>query len=166
MRSKIGPFDVFGETMAKLEKGGCLLVAGAKGNPMTIGWGTIGTIWGRLVFLTLVRPTRYTFSLLEALGEFTVNVPPDSLAKAVALCGSQSGRQVDKAKEHALTLVASQHVQVPYIAECPIHYECRVVHKSNVVNADLDPQIVRKNYSSGDFHRVYYGEILGAYREG
>ena len=41
-----------------------------------------------------------------------------------------------------------------------------MIHKSNVINADLDPHIVEKSYPTGDFHRVYYGEILGVYREG
>ena len=170
MRTRIGPFDAFPETVAKLAAGGCLLVAGRAaepgwGNPMTIGWGTLGTIWGKPVFTVLVRPSRYTFGLLEALGEYTVNVPPDSLDAAVAACGSVSGRDADKAAVYGLVLVRAEHVGVPYIAQCPIHYECRVIHKGNVVNADLDADIVRKSYARGDFHRVYYGEILGAWRE-
>ena len=52
------------------------------------------------------------------------------------------------------------------IQECPIHFECHVVHKTNVLNADLDPKIVAGPYSEGDFHRIYHGEILGVYREG
>jgi len=165
MREKIGSFDAFAETAAKLGQGGCLLVAGEKGNPMTIGWGTLGIAWGRPVFLVLVRPSRHTFGLMEQLGEFTVNLPPDSLKKEVAMIGSESGRTVDKVKKHGLTLAKSRDVKVPYIAQCPVHYECRVIHKGNVVNADLDREIVAKSYPNGDFHRVYYGEILGVYRE-
>ncbi len=165
MREKIGSFDAFAETVAKLGQGGCLLVGGEKGNPMTIGWGTVGIVWGRPVFAVLVRPSRYTFGLIEALGEFTVNVPPDSLKREVAFIGSESGRDVDKIRTHRLTLAPSREVKVPYITQCPVHYECRVIHKGNVVNADLDREIVAKSYPNGDFHRVYYGEILGVYRE-
>ena len=50
--------------------------------------------------------------------------------------------------------------------QCSIHFECRVVHKTNVLNADLETAIVAKTYSTGDFHRIYHGEILGVYREG
>lgn len=165
MREKIGSFDAFGETVAKLGQGGCLLVGGEKGNPMTIGWGTVGIIWGRPVFVVAVRPSRYTFGLMEALGEFTVNVPPDSFKKEVASIGSESGRTVDKIAKHKLRLARSRDVKVPYIEQCPIHYECRVIHKGNVINADLEREIVAKSYPNGDFHRLYFGEILGVYRD-
>jgi flavin reductase (DIM6/NTAB) family NADH-FMN oxidoreductase RutF len=165
MREKIGSFDAFAETVARLGQGGCLLVAGEKGNPMTIGWGTVGIVWGRPVFVVAVRPSRYTFGLMEGLSEFTVNVPTDKLKKEVASIGSESGRSVDKIRKHNLTLVRGRDVKVPYIEQCPVHYECRVIHKGNVINADLDKEIVAKSYPNGDFHRLYFGEILGVYRE-
>ena len=33
-----------------------------KANLMTIGWGTLGTIWSMPVWTVLVRPSRYTSS--------------------------------------------------------------------------------------------------------
>jgi flavin reductase (DIM6/NTAB) family NADH-FMN oxidoreductase RutF len=72
---------------------------------------------------------------------------------------------VDKIRKHNLTLVRGRDVKVPYIEQCPVHYECRVIHKGNVINADLDKEIVAKSYPNGDFHRLYFGEILGVYRE-
>jgi flavin reductase (DIM6/NTAB) family NADH-FMN oxidoreductase RutF len=132
---------------------------------MTIGWASAGRIWGRPVLLVLVRPSRYSFGLLEAHGEFTVNLPGTDLQRAVAICGSKSGRDVDKIRECGLTLGKSTNIEVPHIVECPVHYECRVIHKSNVVNADLAPDIVAASYPEGDFHRVYYGEIMGVFEE-
>jgi flavin reductase (DIM6/NTAB) family NADH-FMN oxidoreductase RutF len=165
MREEIGTYDAYGETVEQLAEGGLLLVSGERGNPMTIGWATVGIIWSRPMFIVLVRPSRYTFGLIEECGEFSVNVPTDDLKREVALCGSKSGRDVDKIKECKFTLEKGKSISVPYIRECPIHYECRVVHKNNVINADLDQQIVRQSYPSGDFHRVYFGEIQGVYRE-
>ena len=165
MREKIGNFDAFQETVEKLNAGGLLLVSGDKGNPMTIGWGTVGIIWGRPVFLVLVRPSRYSFSLMETKDEFSVNVPPDGLKKEMAYCGSASGRDVDKVKECGFTLGKGKLISVPYIEECPVHYECRLIHKNSVINADLDYEIVKQYYASGDLHRIYFGEILGVYRE-
>ena len=166
MREQIDTYDALGETLDGLHNGGLLLVTGAGGNPMVIGWGTVGQIWGRSVFVVLVRPSRYSFSLIEALPEFTVNVPAADHGKALAVCGSKSGRDTDKIAMCGFSLGSSESVSVPYISECPVHYECRVIHKSNVVNADLDQGIIPEYYASGDFHRVYYGEILGVYREG
>jgi len=166
MRKRIGIYDAVGETMAGLGDGGLFLGTGTQGNPMTIGWATIGLVWGRPVMTVLVRPSRYSFSLLEALPEFTVNVPAADHGKALAICGSKSGRDMDKIATCGFSLGSSESISVPYIRECPVHYECRVILKSNVVNADLDPDIIPEYYASGDFHRVYYGEILGLYREG
>ncbi len=165
MRESVGIFDCFQETVDKLGSGGALLVAGEKGNPMTIGWGTVGVIWGKPMFIVLVRPSRYTFGLIEQLAEFTVNVPTDGLRKQVAYCGSKSGRDVDKVAECGFTMAKSRDVAVPYIEQCPIHYECRTVHRNNVINAALDPAIVSSFYDAGDFHTLYYGEILGVYKE-
>jgi flavin reductase (DIM6/NTAB) family NADH-FMN oxidoreductase RutF len=111
-----------------------------------------------------LRPSRYSFSLLEELGEFTVCVPAEGQKKALALCGSKSGRDLNKIDACNLSLAASEHVSVPAIAECAAHYECRVIHVNDVVNASLDPEIVAGSYPKGDFHRVYFGEILGVYR--
>lgn len=164
MLTKIGTYEAIPESFEGLENGGLLLMTGKKGNPMTIGWGTIGIIWGRPVFVVLVRPTRYSFGLLEKMPEYTVNVPSPELRKAVAICGSKSGRDMDKMSECNLTAAKSEQVAAPSIAECTVHYECRVIHKSNVINADLLPEIVAATYPEGDFHRVYYGQILGVYK--
>ena len=165
MRQEVGVFDCFAETAEKLDGAGILLVAGVKGNPMTIGWGTIGRIWGKPIFIVLVRPTRYTHALMKGPCEFTVNVPSDSQRKQVGICGVKSGRDVDKAAECGFTMRKGNRIAVPYIEECPIHYECKTVHTNDLVNAALDPELVTEFYSTGNFHTVYYGEILGVYRD-
>ena len=50
---QIGVYDAFKETMDQMAKHGILLVSGSRGNPMTIGWGTVGRVWGRPVFVVL-----------------------------------------------------------------------------------------------------------------
>jgi flavin reductase (DIM6/NTAB) family NADH-FMN oxidoreductase RutF len=165
MRERIDTYDAVEETMAGLYGDGLLLMTGTQGNPMTIGWASIGRAWGRPTMTIYVRPSRFSFSLLEGLPEFTVNVPTKEHSKAVAICGTKSGRDMDKIARCGFLLGSSESISVPYIYECPIHYECKVVHKNDVVPADLDPGIVRKQYPIGDFHRVYFGEIMGVFRE-
>jgi len=137
--------DYLAETLRALRHAGCLLASqGAEGKPnaMTIGWGTVGIIWGKPVFIVLVRHSRYTWSRLEENGEFTVNVPPPSLADAATLCGTKSGRDLDKLAAAGLTPIAAQHVGVPVIAECAVHYECRVLHKNNVDPTNLAKSVL------------------------
>jgi flavin reductase (DIM6/NTAB) family NADH-FMN oxidoreductase RutF len=160
--------DFFAQVMQRMRQEGLLLVtADAEGKPnvMTIGWGAIGSIWGRPVFIVLVRPSRFTYSRLEEVAEFTVNVPPRELAAAANFCGTVSGRDRDKFIEAGLTLMESRQVRPPIITECAVHFECRTLHRNDVDPAALVQGVLDDAYPAGDFHRVYFGEIVAAYAD-
>jgi len=125
----------------------------------------MGSIWSRPIFIALVRPSRHTYSRLEEVGEFTVNVPPPELASAVNHCGTVSGRDHDKFQELGLTVVPSRAVRPPIIKECVVHYECRTQHRNDLVPDALSEAVREEFYANGDFHRVYFGEIVAAYAE-
>ncbi|MFP4054178.1 MAG: flavin reductase family protein, partial [Phycisphaerae bacterium] len=129
---------------------------------MTIGWATLGSVWGVPSWMVFVRPSRYTFNCIEHSGCFTVNVPTDEWALACAVCGSQSGRDVDKFEETGLTPGRSGSVLAPVVEECPVVYECQVIHSSDVLPNKLTDEILSGSYRDGDFHRVYVGKILRA----
>lgn len=150
-------------TFDRMRQDGILLVAQApngKPNVMTIGWGTVGVIWGKPVFIVLVRPSRYTYGLLEKSLEFTVNVQTPDMRKVAEYCGSRSGRDVDKFDSLNLTAIKSAYVNPPLIAECAIHYECQIIHRNDVEPDELARQVVTGCYTQNDFHRIYFGEIL------
>jgi flavin reductase (DIM6/NTAB) family NADH-FMN oxidoreductase RutF len=160
--------DYFAQTVQRMREDGLLLVTmgtGGKANVMTIGWGTMGSIWARPLFIVLVRPSRHTYSQLEQVGDFTVNVPPRELVAAVSHCGTVSGRDHDKFQETQLTLNASREVRPPIINECVVHYECRTLHRNDVVPDALVQAVREEAYASGDFHRIYFGEIVAAYAD-
>ncbi|MHB8996701.1 MAG: flavin reductase family protein [Armatimonadota bacterium] len=151
-----------GQLLATLQRPGVLLVSldeNDRPNAMTIGWAQIGIIWGRRIMTVMVRPSRYTYGCLERTQDFTVCVPYPEQAKAVGFCGSQSGRDYDKFKESGFTPLPSATVKSPDIAECGLIYECRVVNHSDLQPEQLLPQVCTDCYSSGDFHRLYFGEI-------
>ena len=158
------PYDTYlQETLSALSRPGLLLVsAGADGKPnaMTIGWGTIGIIWGKPIFTVLVRPSRYTYQLLEQSDSFAVCVPSKTLHSAVNFCGTRSGRDYDKFAECNMTPLPSTRVSAPGITECPIIYECQIVHTNDVIPANLTSEIQSSAYPGGNFHRIYFGEIL------
>ncbi|HTX88264.1 MAG TPA: flavin reductase family protein [Bacteroidales bacterium] len=163
MKSPTGPFDYFRETMERLQGDGILLVAGDPPNPMTIGWATIGTIWHRPVMTVLVRPTRYTFHLMEEASDFSVCVLPDKFEKHLAFCGTKSGKDHDKIKVCGFTLKPGKMISTPYIAESGYHFECRTIHRHKLDPDRLDESISKRFYPKKDFHTVYYGEIVGAF---
>ena len=57
-------------------------------NSMTIGWGSLGTMWGRPFAQVVVRPTRYTYEFMEKYDSFTVRVFGD-LPQGPATLGDQ-----------------------------------------------------------------------------
>ena len=164
MRKQIGTFEAFAETIEKMRGEGIILVAGVPPNPMTIGWGTLGYIWSKPIFEILVRPVRYTFGLIENITDFSVNVLPDEFNKQVAICGSVSGRDIDKVAKCNFEMMRGECSNAFYINQSVIHYECRIIHKNNVDPGTLEPSIIDTYYEERDFHTVYYGEILGVFR--
>ena len=56
-------------------------------------------------------------------------------------------------------------MHAPVVAECPLVYECRVVHFNDVLPPNLAEEIRQGAYPKGDFHRIYWGEILAARAE-
>jgi len=150
------------ETTDRLSEGLLLASLDSEGKPnaMAIGWGSVGIVWSRPMFVVLVRHSRYTFECIEAIGDFTVNVPAPDMVEAVELCGTVSGRDHDKFAECGLTAGQSQSIISPYIDECELVYECQVVQHTDVVPENFAPEIIDDFYAGGDFHRIYFGQIL------
>jgi len=150
-------------TYAAMRNNGLLLGSiGSDGRPnlMTIGWGLIGVIWDKPIFLVAVRVSRYTHKLLEETGEFTVNVPTEDMSDACGICGTISGRNVDKFERTGLRWRRGEFVRAPIVEGCPIAYECRVLYKNPVNLQALPKDLVEIMYPRRDWHTLYYGEIL------
>lgn len=94
-------------------------------NIITIAW--TGTICTNPPMVSIsVRPTRYSYRLIEETGEFVINLTTETLVRAADYCGVRSGRDTDKFKEMHLTPLPSKNISVPGIAECPVNIECMV----------------------------------------
>jgi len=98
------------ETTDRLSEGLLLASLDPEGKPnaMAIGWGSVGIVWSRPMFVVLVRHSRYTYECIEASGDFTVNVPSPDMVEAVNFCGTVSGRDHDKFAECGFTVGQSQ----------------------------------------------------------
>ena len=170
MKKMIEAFDYAG-TVCKAMPRGILLTTKADGkvNTMTIGWGHIGIEWGKPIFVAYVRESRYTKQMLEANGEFTVNVPMGSIdGKLLGYCGTKSGRATDKIADLGLTLEEPEVISVPGIQELPLTLECRVIYKQKQDLSAIPENILTRYYPADetgyqDYHYAYYGEIVSAY---
>lgn len=170
MKKDVNAFDYAGEICEAMKKGILLTTkAGEQVNTMTIGWGDIGIEWGRPIFVAYVRESRYTKQMLEANGEFTVNIPVGTFdPKILGFCGTKSGRDVNKIEELSLTLEESEMIGVPGIKEFPLTLECKVIYKQKQDLSAIPEDIIGRYYpadESGyqDYHYAYYGQILNSY---
>ena len=158
--------DYLQHTLKALQKDGLLLTSTGKDesiNVMTIGWGTIGSIWSMPMFLVMVRPSRLTYDLIQQTGQFTVNVPAEGMSKAVLFCGKNSGRDVDKFAKCGLTVLPGRNVISPMIEECVLHYECQVIYTNDFEAERIPEEVAAHFYPQGNYNRVFYGKILSVF---
>ncbi len=170
--------DIFAyaETILKALPKGILLTTACDGkvNTMTIGWGSLGVNWRKPVFTAYIRESRYTRPMLEKSREFTINVPLDAVnPDIIKICGSKSGRDMDKIKELGLTLVPGEKVQAPAIKELPLTLECKVIYVQKQDPQALTDDIRDTQYpvmppspyreDDRDLHITVMGEIVAAY---
>ncbi len=154
--------DYFADVMKVMSTRGLLLASwkpDGTANAMTIGWGMIGSVWSRPMWQVMVRPSRYTYELLKNKPFFSVNVMPVANNNALQLCGASSGHNQDKLTQCGLTASAGS-AGAPVIEQSLIHYECQIVHANDFVPEAMVPDIRQGCYPSGDFHRIFWGQIL------
>jgi flavin reductase (DIM6/NTAB) family NADH-FMN oxidoreductase RutF len=157
--------EISKEMIEQLQKGAFLTVSdGEKVNTMTIGWGAVGYMWNKPVFTAMVRYSRYTYEIIDKSQDFTVSFPlNNTLNKELGLCGTKSGRDIDKVCDAKLVLKNGELVNSPIIDNCELHIECKIVYKQGMDEAFLNEEIKNKAYPNNDYHVMYFGEIVKAY---
>jgi flavin reductase (DIM6/NTAB) family NADH-FMN oxidoreductase RutF len=139
--------------------------AEARFNSMTIGWGSLGVMWGRPFAQIVVRPVRYTHEFMERYETFTLCTFPESHRRALELLGTKSGRHGDKIAESGLTPIPSTTVAAPGFDEAELIIECRKIYWDDMEPSQfLDPSI-EEHYPQKDYHRVYFGQIVAIHGE-
>ena len=151
-------FRVFGTQNA-------LLTAGARDvcNTMTIGWCQLGRLWSIPVCTVYVRPERYTYAFMESHDYFTVSVLPLSDRQTAQVCGTKSGRDIDKIKECGLTLRRGAG-DAPFFDEAEWVLVCRKLYAQDLdESCVLDERVLHHYGAKGGWHRAYTGEVVEAY---
>lgn len=115
-----------------------------KANVITLAWAMPTSINPPLVAIS-VRPSRYSYRLLEETREFVVNIPTMEIVTETLFCGRRSGKTHDKFAETRLTPLPAKSVKAPIIRECVAHLECKLT----------------QTFTTGD-HVVFIGEVIAA----
>lgn len=142
-----------------------------RSNIITVAWA--GTVCTNPPMVSIsVRPSRYSYKMIEDTGEFVINLTNESLVKACDYCGVVSGRDVDKFKKTGLTPIPMEHVRAMGIGESPVNMECRVTEKrelgshtmfiAEVVGVTVDDSYMDE---TGKFHINESGLVMYSYGE-
>ena len=134
-----------------------------KVNSMTIAWGSIGFMWNKPIFMVMVRPQRYTYEIIEKSNEFTVTIPYEDVKDAIGFLGSKSGRDMDKLSELKINTCKGEEIDTPVLDMKGMHFECKIVYKTEMTNENLDSDIDMSKYPIKDYHTLYFGEIVTCY---
>ena len=103
-----------------------------------------------------IRPTRYSYKMIEETKEFVINIPTMDIVKETLFCGRRSGKQYDKFKETGLTPLPAKKVKPPIIKECVAHLECKLHQKITVGDHDiLVGEILTAYVNEGIFDKTY-----------
>lgn len=129
-----------------------------KWNTMTISWGGLGELWGRDAAFIFIRPQRYTREFIEKSEYFTISFFGGSYKKELSVCGSKSGRDIDKAAATGLKPIFSD--STVYFEQAELVLVCRKIAFQDLNPAGFLDKSIEENYPSKDYHRLYIGEIV------
>ena len=137
-----------------------------KSNAMTIGWGGIGTLWGRPSLTVYVAEKRYTKEFIDSVAYFTVMTFDAKDSKVLTYMGTKSGRDGDKAKALGLHTAYTAN-GTPYYTEATMVIECKIMYAapldSKGFKSDV-PKHLYRNFPAG-IHTMYIGEVVNAWKK-
>lgn len=161
---KIDIADLSLNPFTTISKEWLLVSAGGpdKVNMMTASWGAMGVLWGSPAITCYIRETRYTKELMDECPGFGISVLPEKYRKALNICGSKSGREIDKVAETGLTPTYIDGV--PVFEEARLAFVCRkALVQFLPPDGFVDPTAHEKWYSDGvnlrNYHTMYVGAI-------
>ena len=143
-----------------INKDWMLITAGnrEKHNTMTASWGGVGELWGRYVSTIYIRPQRYTLEFVEREDYYSLCFFGPDCRQALNLCGSKSGREVDKDAATGLTPCFDE--MAPYYEQARLVFLCRKLYRQDLEEGCfLDKGLLEKWYDN-DLHRMFIGEIV------
>ena len=145
-----------------------LLAAGTKekSNAMTIGWGGIGTLWGRPALTVYVAEKRYTKEFMDKAEYFTVMAFDVEKSNVLNYMGTKSGRDGNKALALGLHTAFTANGS-PYYTEANMVIECKLMYAApfdpNGFKSDV-PKNMYGHFPAG-IHTMYIGEVINAWKK-
>jgi flavin reductase (DIM6/NTAB) family NADH-FMN oxidoreductase RutF len=127
----------------------------SRSNIITLGWKMWTSLRPRMIAFSMV-PTRHSHHLLMKEKQCVVAWPGEDMVKGVMLCGTASGRSVDKFKETGWTPLPARIVNTSLIEECVVNLECKLEHTLVTGDHTLFVASVVEGHVTEDKRRVLF----------
>lgn len=132
-------------------------------NTMTASDGSFGVMWGKNAVTCVIRPTRYTWDFVERNELITFSFFDPPMKKALQICGSVSGRDIDKVIAAGLTPLLLENGAIGF-SEARLTLVCKKIYAQDLKPENfIDAELI-DNYPDKDYHRLYIAEILRSYQ--
>lgn len=146
-------------------------------NTMTASWGGIGWLWNKPVAFVFIRPERYTFEFAEQSDVMTLSfLGKEKEARQIyQICGTKSGRDMDKATACGLTVEPTEQGAVAY-RQSRLTLVGRKLYADDLkADCFIDKQLIDRWYTVSEaakqrdsgitngLHKMYVVEITAAY---
>ena len=159
MFKEISAKEIKGNLIEMISKEWMLISAGDKEkyNMMTASWGFAGEIWGEDSVCIFVRPQRYTLEFLNSHKDFSLTFYGDN-KDIHRVCGSKSGREVNKTEQTGLTPCFED--DTVYFDEARIVLLCEKQYVDVIKPENfIDETAKEKWYPDSDYHYMFIGKI-------
>ena len=159
--TKIDVKEIDGNVFKMTDDDWFLITAGDRDgfNTMTAKWGAFGTLWRRTIAKCYITHSHHTLGFIERADHFTISFYDEKYRPQLSLCGTKSGRDIDKVKETGFTPVYSNNGAV-YFDEARLVIVCKKIYAADFEPDKMSKDVIGSVYSGGDYHRMYIGEII------
>ncbi|MCH5351426.1 MAG: flavin reductase [Clostridiales bacterium] len=130
-------------------------------NIMVTHWGTLGTLWGRDVFILPIRSIKYSYKIVTDTGSFALNVPARDMRTEISLCDTMSGFKTNKFETLGLHPKRAKDIDSYIIGECGLIVECKVIATVSPEKIDVK---IPDLFTSKTPHTLFFGEPVKSYR--
>lgn len=100
-----------------------------KGRPNAIGlaWWTFVS-WNPCMIAIAVGNGKYSHTCLMERKEFVINFPSEEHARGAWICGTKSGKDLNKIEAAKFKMVPSLKIETPTIENSTVAYECKITN--------------------------------------
>lgn len=158
MFKEISAKEIKGNLIEKIADEWMLISAGSKEdyNMMTASWGFLGEMWGQDTAVAMIRPQRYTMKFINNNDYYALSFYGNN-KDIHKVCGSKSGRDVNKTELTGLTPVFDNNSV--YFKEANLVIICKKQYIDSLKEENFVDEEPLKWYGNKDFHNMIFGSI-------